>query len=365
MTTDYLIDRREVERRVGLTRSTIYDGMNKGTFPKPLKVGAKAVRWRSSDIGRLDGLPPVDDRRSRLSREGEMTTAREIAAHYSVTGNREKGTYRIKCPAHKGDDPNLTVSDGKEGGLLVYCHSHQCTVKEIFQAFKADGLDIEREWKYPNGKVVRRIDWANRAKKDLSKSDNQSTMGVPILITDTGPDSLIVLTEGESDYDALLAANLPDASPACWVGGWSQAGKADYGVVKGRQVAIWPDHDEHGAKALEAATAACWKVGATGVLAVPYVGAAGSGMGAADLTPDAVAYFLRRLGQEEDDGQPEDAGFTFYDAADWIKDVGPIEWLVEGWFPKQSKILLSAGSKIGKSWLVTALMKASCEGWTA
>ena len=58
---------------------------------------------------------------------------------------------------------------------------------------------------------------------------------------------------------------------------------------------------------------------------------------------------------------PEDARFTSYDAAEWIKDVGPVEWLVDGLFPKQSKILVSAGSKVGKSWLITALMKASIE----
>ena len=50
MATEYLITRHEVERRVGLTRSSIYDAMRKGEFPLPLKVGAKAVRWESSDI---------------------------------------------------------------------------------------------------------------------------------------------------------------------------------------------------------------------------------------------------------------------------------------------------------------------------
>ncbi len=50
MATEYLITRHEVERRVGLTRSSIYDAMRKGEFPLPLKVGAKAVRWKSSDI---------------------------------------------------------------------------------------------------------------------------------------------------------------------------------------------------------------------------------------------------------------------------------------------------------------------------
>ena len=296
------------------------------------------------------------------SNTSAFATAIAIAQHYVPGARPQNGFYRIPCPAHKGTGNNLAIADAPDGGLILKCWSAGCSYNDILSAFKADGLTIDRKWTYPNGKVIRRTDSPNRP-KDMGGSSKGSTKSVPLLVTgDDGADFLIVITEGESDRDAVLSAALPDVAAACFVGGWQMAGNADYSAVSGRKVAIWPDHDEHGAKALEGATAACWKVGAIGVLAVPYVGAAGSGMGAADLTPDAVAYFLRRLGQEEDDGQPEDAGFTFYDAADWIKDVGPIEWLVEGWFPKQSKILLSAGSKIGKSWLVTALMKASCEG---
>ena len=50
MATETLIGRQEVERMVGLSRSTIYDAMRRGDFPLPLKVGPKAVRWRSSEI---------------------------------------------------------------------------------------------------------------------------------------------------------------------------------------------------------------------------------------------------------------------------------------------------------------------------
>ena len=50
MATETLIGRQEVERMVGLSRSTIYDAMRRGEFPLPLKVGPKAVGWRSSEI---------------------------------------------------------------------------------------------------------------------------------------------------------------------------------------------------------------------------------------------------------------------------------------------------------------------------
>ena len=47
---DVLLTRREVERRTGLSRSTLYRKMRDGTFPVPLKVSERAVRWRDSDI---------------------------------------------------------------------------------------------------------------------------------------------------------------------------------------------------------------------------------------------------------------------------------------------------------------------------
>ena len=47
---DVLLTRREVERRTGLSRSTLYRKMREGTFPVPLKISDRAVRWRESDI---------------------------------------------------------------------------------------------------------------------------------------------------------------------------------------------------------------------------------------------------------------------------------------------------------------------------
>jgi prophage regulatory protein len=34
----------------GLSRSTIYDLIKNGTFPKPLKLGPRAVGWLQSDV---------------------------------------------------------------------------------------------------------------------------------------------------------------------------------------------------------------------------------------------------------------------------------------------------------------------------
>ena len=47
---DRLLRRQQVEEITGLSRSSIYRLMKSGEFPRPVKVGPAAVRWRESDI---------------------------------------------------------------------------------------------------------------------------------------------------------------------------------------------------------------------------------------------------------------------------------------------------------------------------
>ena len=40
----------KVEERTGKSRSRIYADIEAGTFPKPIKLSARAVRWIESEI---------------------------------------------------------------------------------------------------------------------------------------------------------------------------------------------------------------------------------------------------------------------------------------------------------------------------
>lgn len=42
--------RRAVEELTGLSRSTIYDLMSRGQFPRPVKLTGRAVAWPESKI---------------------------------------------------------------------------------------------------------------------------------------------------------------------------------------------------------------------------------------------------------------------------------------------------------------------------
>lgn len=42
--------RSEVEALTGLSRSTIYDQMSQGQFPRPIKLTGRAVAWPESSL---------------------------------------------------------------------------------------------------------------------------------------------------------------------------------------------------------------------------------------------------------------------------------------------------------------------------
>jgi prophage regulatory protein len=45
-----LAKRKHVEQLVQLSRSSIYAAIKEGTFPPPVRIGARAVAWRLGDI---------------------------------------------------------------------------------------------------------------------------------------------------------------------------------------------------------------------------------------------------------------------------------------------------------------------------
>ena len=45
-----ILRRKQVEARTGLSRSSIYAAIQAGTFPKPVKLGPRAVGWDSVAI---------------------------------------------------------------------------------------------------------------------------------------------------------------------------------------------------------------------------------------------------------------------------------------------------------------------------
>jgi len=52
MDIDPILRTREVMRLTGQARSTLYDKLSRGEFPKPVKLGQRAIGWYTSDIAK-------------------------------------------------------------------------------------------------------------------------------------------------------------------------------------------------------------------------------------------------------------------------------------------------------------------------
>jgi prophage regulatory protein len=65
VTTTRFLKLPEVRNRTGKSRSSIYQGVKDGTFPKPIKLGPRAVGWIEAEIEAhnqscIDASRPVD-----------------------------------------------------------------------------------------------------------------------------------------------------------------------------------------------------------------------------------------------------------------------------------------------------------------
>ena len=60
-----VLRRPAVERRIGLSRAQIYALMSEGSFPRPIKIGRRAVGWIEADI-----IAWIDEKLEASKREG-------------------------------------------------------------------------------------------------------------------------------------------------------------------------------------------------------------------------------------------------------------------------------------------------------
>jgi prophage regulatory protein len=58
-----ILRRKQVEARVGLRRSTIYQRVAEGTFPAPVNLGGRAVGWVAAEVERWIADRPHAPRR--------------------------------------------------------------------------------------------------------------------------------------------------------------------------------------------------------------------------------------------------------------------------------------------------------------
>ena len=101
------------------------------------------------------------------------------------------------------------------------------------------------------------------------------------------PDAPVLVVEGEKAADAA-ALLFPDYVVVAWQGGSKAVGKADWSVLSGRAVILWPDNDKSGIGAMADVSEALREVGAARVAVVRVPGGWPEGWDLADPPPEGA-----------------------------------------------------------------------------
>jgi len=149
---------------------------------------------------------------------------------------------------HRDKAPPLRAAWGSLGApvqVWEYLAAGGLVLRAVARFAKADGSKDIRPvtlWETPNGK--RR--WKLKAEPDGVK---RPLYGLDRLATRPGAPVLIVEGEKSADAAGLL---FPEFVTLTWPGGSNAVAKADWSVLAGRSVVVWPDADAPGEKAADA-----------------------------------------------------------------------------------------------------------------
>ena len=165
----------------------------------------------------------------------------------------------------------------------------------------------------------------------------------------------VVLVEGEKCADALMHFGIVATTA---MGGASTAiDKTDWTPLAGKTVAVWPDHDEAGARYADAVIPKLIHVGAK-VRRVTVPRDKPEKWDAADAVTEGfdVEELLRSSRPVADAVQSLD--ITRWRAADrFVGEPQVRRWLVDGVFPQAQAALIAAAGGVGKSFLLLALAR--------
>lgn len=312
------------------------------------------------------------------------------------------GQYKAICPAHRDSTPSLSVSVGADGKILMKCFAG-CSTEDIVAAMGLEMKDLfaddrgafpaydrprqqtaapvkEAEYSYAGGQLkkikYRRPDgskfcsWLHRTESGWEKGRKNIVPGLYMSHTDLP--EILFLVEGEKDVDTLKtmgvpAVSLPDGAQSKWTDEYTEA-------LRGKGVIILPDNDEPGqkyarmcAEKLHGAATNIWLLDLRN--AWPEIPPKGDfsdmaqAMGA-DAAYQAVMDVAGQTAPWKPPQAPAEAktGIMVTSAAALqTADLPPVEFLVEDILPTGTSIL-SAASKIGKSWMVLDMGLAIAAG---
>ncbi len=245
----------------------------------------------------------------------------ELAAGGHKITNASGGVM-AQCPSHADTTPSLSIKEGDDGRVLLYCFAG-CETETIVAALGLTMADLfapkasgtagksgrangraprvaEREYliRDADGTVVARhvrVTLADGSKEMFWRGPNgerglggRKVVTLPLYNTQSlrdRPDEPVVIVEGEKAADSLILQNVLALGTVTGASGGKMPkapARKVLEVLKGRHVVLWPDHDKVGSQHMITMARALRDIAASVRLASP-VGVAESGDDACDL----------------------------------------------------------------------------------
>lgn len=256
-------------------------------------------------------------------------------------------------PAPEGvPDPDFTryTKRGERfAGAWCYRDAHGA---RLGYALRFDGRE---------GKQVRPLRWGGSAWEPQAFQEPRPLFNLHLLAQ--RPGTPVLVCEGEKAAEAA-GKLLPDLVAVTSPGGSKAAAKADWGPLHDRQVILWPDHDEPGAKYAERVAELARRAGAASIRRVEVPVDFPRAWDLADDPPAGADLPALLAGAVEVDGPgwehptlpmaPPEGPWIVADLQRWMREEPPqVRWLLEGLIPAGVPGVLAARSNAGKS--MTAL----------
>lgn len=271
-------------------------------------------------------------------------TARDIA---EALGNGKEvrvsdTEWNTLCPSHNDGNPSLSVADTRDGKVLVRCHA-KCSQQDVIEALRQRDLwpkTSTRNW-LPIAKAPPTLGapknfnhpkfgpasktWIYKGRKgvihgyvcrfDKPNGGKELVPMAPCLDNETGEvqwrwksfakprplynadllqeaehrDKKVLIVEGEKTADAAKAI-FDDALVITWPGGGKAVKYTDWGLLKNRDITIWPDADEPGLKTAAALGEILVAEGASSIKVVDLPNGLPQGWDLADDIPEGVVF---------------------------------------------------------------------------
>ena len=172
-----------------------------------------------------------------------------IRAHGFKVQANGRDRVRAQCPAHNGDDLNLSIAVGDQG-VLTKCHAYDCPAEDIAKAVGLKLTDLFDE----QGRAVYDYGGGHRVTRKRTRQGKQILQQNKPAVTNLYRHPMsqpieewggyVVLVEGEKCVDAALRLGEPCVTT--WPGGAGGVNQVDLSPLGGKHVPIIADNDKAG-----------------------------------------------------------------------------------------------------------------------